>query len=80
MKRGPKPKLSRNPLAGYVALVTHLQSPRSIIEIEALITSELEGKRRDTLLQFLVARLFVLKKEAYLKSIGVPPNDKRIFA
>ncbi len=64
------PKI-RQPLAGYVALITHLQSPRTEAEIEQLIAQELEGKRRDVLLQALVARLFSLKRKAYLKSICV---------
>jgi hypothetical protein len=76
----PKPPPPHSPLAGYVALVTHLQSPRSPAEIETLISQELEGKRRDVLLQALVARLFVLKKHAYLGSIGVPSHGKRILA
>jgi hypothetical protein len=69
------PKKSiRHPLSGYVALVTHLQSPRTEAEIERLINQELEGKRRDALLHTLVARLYSMKKKAFLKSIGVKPS------
>jgi hypothetical protein len=64
----------RHPLAGYVALVTHLQSPRSETEIEGLIADELTGKRRDVLLIALIARLFSLRKKTYLRSIGVKPR------
>ena len=71
---GPKAKPKANPLAGYVTLFYHLQKPRSQVEILALIETELDGKRREDLLKLLVTRLFQLKKDEYLKSIGINPN------
>ena len=67
-------KIKTNPLAGYVTLFYHLQKPRSQVELMVLIDMELEGKRREDLLRMLVTRLFQLKKDEYLKSIGVNPN------
>lgn len=73
------PKLSpSHPLSGYVALVTHLQSKRSEAEIQTLLARELEGKRREALIRALVARLFVTRKQMFLKSIGfAPPKHGR---
>ena len=71
---GPKSKHRTNPLAGYVTLFYHLQKPRSQVELMVLVDMELDGKRREDVLRLLVTRLFQLKKDEYLKSIGINPN------
>jgi len=71
---GPKSKPRTNPLAGYVTLFYHLQKPRSQVELMVLVDMELDGKRREDVLRLLVTRLFQLKKDEYLKSIGINPN------
>ena len=76
---GPKAKPKINPLAGYVALVTYLRKNPSEEELENLIGRELEGKRRADLIHALASNLFMLRKQKFLLSIGVPYNGKRIL-